>query len=310
MFLNIPRDKRKLKGGNIGSCAQLVHYLEKENRIFKPEYPEQWFNGLGSGYAPYEIKNKIDQNRARLSDRDAKFFLVNISPSTKEIRHLKALYGEQGAKDQLKAFAIKVMDEYARNFNKQKLNGNEDLLWFAKLENHRYYTYDDKEVINGTAKRGEVKPGEQMHIQVIVSRKDITNKIKISPNTNHTGQNKKVSSKLGEFNSIAFKNSGERVFDKMFGFSRPLGDTFQYVNAQVNGTLAERMVMQEELLRTKQAGYVPKKDQSFEIGNPAQKDSATLLETLLAKPDFDPTPIVKRKKKRKKGAGQESGLSF
>lgn len=310
MFLSIPKDKRKLKGGNIDSCAQLVHYLEKENRIYKPEYPEQWFNGLGSGYAPYEIKNKIDRNRARLSDRDAKFFLVNISPSTKEIRHLKALYGEQGAKDQLKAFAIKVMDEYARNFNKQKLNGNEDLLWFAKLENHRYYTFKDDEVAKGTAKRGEAKPGEQMHIQVIVSRKDITNKIKISPNTNHTGRKTKVSSKLGEFNMNAFRSSGERVFDEMFGFSRPLTDTFQYANTRAKGRLVDRLALQGELTRAKQLDHEPAKDQRVEKDSPAQKDAPTLLEALLAKPDFDPAPSVKRKKKRKKGIGHQSEISF
>ncbi len=33
-------------------------------------------------------------------------------------------------------------------------------------------------------KKGDVKPGEQMHIQIIVSRKDESNSIKLSPLNN------------------------------------------------------------------------------------------------------------------------------
>lgn len=310
MFLNIPNVKDKIKGGNRGSSGQLVHYLEKENRIYKPESPEQWFNGMGSGYMPYEVKNRIDQNKAKLCEKDDKFFLLNISPSQKEIIHLKALYGEQGAKDRLKAFAVKVMDEYAKNFNKENLSSNEGLLWFAKLENHRYYAYDDQEVKNGTAKRGDVKPGEHMHVQVIVSRKDIANKIKLSPLTNHTGRNKKISSKLGEFNMKAFKGSGERIFDEMFGFSRPITDTFRYANAQVNGNLSERIASQEEKHSEQVVHGLSSKYPSLKVGSPVKSDTSTLLELLLANPDFDPAPALKRKKKRKKGAQQQSELSF
>ncbi|MBB6271896.1 hypothetical protein HDF26_002353 [Pedobacter cryoconitis] len=312
MFLNITDSEKKEKGGNRGSCGELVHYLEKENRLYKPAYPEQWFNGIGSGYMPYEVRNRIDRNKAKLCKNEAKFFLLNISPSQKEIAHLKKMYGEQGAKDQLKAYSIKIMDEYARNFKRAKVNDNEDLLWFAKLENHRYYTHKDKEVKNRTAKRGEPKPGEQMHVQIIVSRKDITDTIKLSPGTNHDGHNKKISSKMGEFNKVAFKNSGERVFDELFGFTRPLTDTFHYANTMVKGGLAERLALREEQRIAEQATDGFSKDHSLEF-SPADRMKAngtSLLEVLLAKPDFDASPAIKRKKKRKKGSQQQSELSF
>ncbi|NQX38415.1 hypothetical protein SAMN05421820_101435 [Pedobacter steynii] len=308
MFLNITDSEKKDKGGNRGSCGELVHYLEKENRIYKLLNPEQWFNGIGSGYAPYEVRNRIDENKAKLCKNEAKFFLLNISPSQKEIAHLKKMYGEQGAKDQLKSYAIKIMDEYARNFKRAKVNDNRNLLWFAKLENHRYYRHNDKEVKNGTAKRGDLKPGEQMHIQVIVSRKDITDKIKLSPGTNHDGHNKKISSKMGEFNRVAFKNSGEQVFDEMFDFSRPLTDTFRYANTLANGGLAEKLALREEKGKMDQAS----RDLGLELKSLVKMDvnTSTLLEVLLAKPDFDPVPALKKKKKRKKGAQQQSELSF
>lgn len=313
MFLNITNSEKKEKGGNKGSSGQLVHYLEKENRIFKPEHPEQWFNGMGCGYEPIQIRNQLDQNKAKLGRDDAKFFLINISPSQKEIAHLKSLYGEPGAKDQLRAYAIKVMDEYARNFKRKGINGNQDLLWFAKLENHRYYSYKDKEVKNGTAKRGDLKPGEQMHIQVIVSRKDITNKIKLSPENNSDGKNKDHSKRMGEFNRIAFKESGERLFDEFFNFTRPVSDTFRYANAQANGGLADRLAMQEKkTMHDENSNLNPSKSQGLEFDRSADRvtDNTSLLAVLLAKPDFDPAPALKKKKRRRKGILQQSELSF
>jgi spore coat protein CotH len=56
---------------------------------------------------PYEVVSKIDNNIAKLGRDDAKFFLVNISPSQKEIAFLKKQYGEDGAKEQMKEFAVR-----------------------------------------------------------------------------------------------------------------------------------------------------------------------------------------------------------
>jgi hypothetical protein len=313
MFLNITDSEKKEKGGNKGSSGQLIHYLEKENRLYKPEQPEQWFNGLGDDYEPIQIRNRLDQNKAKLGRDEAKFFLINISPSQKEIAHLKALYGEQGAKDQLKAYAVKIMDEYARNFKRKGINGNQDLLWFAKLENYRYYSYKDKEVKNGTAKRGDPKLGEQMHIQVIVSRKDITNKIKLSPANNSDGTNEEHSRRMGEFNRTVFKESGERVFDELFNFTRPFSESFRYANAQANGGLADRLAIREEKRREEQKTNLnTTKSHALEFGHSIDitTDDTTLLEKLFARPDFEPSPALKRKKKRKKGMLQQSELSF
>src|SRR3546814_7003453 len=104
----------------------------------------------------------------------------------------------EGAKEKLKAYAKKVMDEYARNFKRPGINSSKDLLWFAKLENHRYYRYKDPEVKKGLKKRGEPTEGEQMHAQVIVSRKDISHKIKISPHTTSCVRNDRNSKKMGQ----------------------------------------------------------------------------------------------------------------
>ena len=237
MFINITDSK---EANNKGSSSGLVHYLEKENRIDHKQQPEYWFNGQQVRIEPYQVMRTIDNNIAKLGKEDAKFFLVNISPSQKEIAFLKEQYIEDGAKEQMKGFAVRVMDAYARNFNRDGVNGHEDLVWFAKLENYRYYNHKDPEVKQGLKQRGDRKAGEQMHVQVIVSRKDATNKVKLSPMNTSRGKNAEHSKKMGQFDRLAFKQSGESLFDSLFDFDRQFKDTLAYANVQKNGKLFQR----------------------------------------------------------------------
>lgn len=238
MFINISDRK---EAANKGSSSGLVHYLEKENRFDKKSEPEYWFNGRQVNIDPHLVMRTIDNNIAKLGKADAKFFLVNISPSQKEIAFLREQYGDDGVKEQLKGFAVRVMDAYAQNFKREGVNSHEDLIWFAKLENYRYYSYNDPEVKQGLKKRGDRKEGEQLHVQVIVSRKDATNTIKLSPMNTSRGSNEEHSKKMGQFDRVAFKQSGEGLFDSLFEFDRQLKETMAYVNAQKNGSLDDRL---------------------------------------------------------------------
>lgn len=237
MYINITDSKT---ADNKGSSGQLVNYLEKENRLNPMQEPERWFNHQDQVYEPYEVRTAIDGNIGKLGKDDAKFFLINISPSQKELRHLKESYGEQQMPLRLKEFTVKVMDEYARNFNRAGVNSSRDLVWFAKVENHRYYTHNDREVKQGLKKRGELKQGDQQHIQVIVSRKDLTNKIKLSPMNTSRGKNIEHSKKMGQFDRLAFKQCGETLFDRQFNFNRELRDALAYSNIKSNGTIEQR----------------------------------------------------------------------
>ena len=84
-----------------------------------------------------------------------------------------------------------------RIFKRNGIKSHEDLVWFSKLENDRYYSYNDPEVKQGLKKPGERKQGEQLHIQVSVSRKDATNTIKLSPMNTSRGRNEEHSKKWG-----------------------------------------------------------------------------------------------------------------
>jgi hypothetical protein len=315
MYINITDSET---ADNKGSSGNLVHYLDKENRSDLEKTPEFWFNGQHNNISSHEAKQALDWNIAKLSKTDAKFFLVNISPSQKEIAFLKEKYGEHGVKEQLKAYAASVMDEYALNFKRPGIESNKDLLWFGKLENHRYYTHKDPEVKQGIKKRGERKPGEQMHIQVVVSRKDITNKIKLSPMNKSRGKNNEHSKKMGQFDRSAFKSSGERIFDEKFSFERGFTETFKYVNAQKKGNLEQRMAVHagQYNQQSEQKAHSSEKRQQTKVKNSAisqrsgksnlkSPENGQFLKLALDKYSPDVAFNTPRKKKRRKANDQQ-----
>lgn len=319
MYINITDSET---ANNKGSSSELVSYLEKENRLCNKQEPESWFNHNSQHIEPFEVRRAIDGNIARLCKTDAKFFLINISPSQKELNFLKERFGAAGVKDQLKRYAEKVMDEYARNFKRTGINSAKDLIWFGKVENYRYYGYKDKEVLEGVKKCGERKEGEQMHIQMIVSRKDATNKIKLSPMNNSKGKNEGHSKKLGQFHRVVFKQSGETVFDQFFHFDRQLKDTMAYANIHKNGNLkqkeqlsalefgAERNYhsksMANDLAKEVAADVFQSTSDMFQsIGKTACEFLEILLEPVYHPgPDINPAEEAEKRRIRRKGQSQ------
>ena len=321
MYINITDNK---EASNKGSSGGLVNYLEKENRTEELKQTELWFNGNRQNVEAYEVRRALDGNNAKLGRNEAKFFLINISPSQKELEHLRKSVRDPDMKNVLKAYTEKVMDEYARNFRRPGINSNKDLLWFGKVEHSRYFGHKDKEVKDGSRKRGEKKPGNQMHIQVIVSRRDISNKIKLSPMNSSKGRNAEHSKKMGQFDRMAFKQCGETLFDEQFGFERNLKDTLAYANILKNGTLQQREQL-DVLLEGAANSYESKsvandlahdvaKGLFSSVGDMLQvtgKSVGEFLEVLIA-PVYFPDNAVdtveeaekrRRKKSRKQGQG-------
>lgn len=79
-----------------------------------------------------------------------------------------------------------------------------------------------------------------MHVQVIVSRKDASNGIKLSPLNNSKGINAEHSQKVGQFDKVAFKQATESLFDQTFGYDREIGETFRYANTLKHGSYEEK----------------------------------------------------------------------
>lgn len=221
-------------GSNAGSSGGLVEYLEKENKLKPEEKAELWFNQQRDDLRAYEVRQGIDGNTGKLKQHEAKFYLVNISPSQKELAHIG------NDPQRLKDYARGVMAEYAANF--QKGLGPDDVKWYGKVEYNRSYKWTDADVKQGLHQRGEPKAGPQMHVQIIVSRKDADNKRLLSPLTNHRGQGKSAAhgQKFGQFNRVEFKTRSEAVFDQQQGYKRDVQESFHYQNTMSHGTAQER----------------------------------------------------------------------
>lgn len=228
MFIKVinPKKDGKKRYNNTGSCIPLVNYLSKEDKA-KALDKELYFNHHRDRITSKEVISTIDNNSPLIGKKEAKFYSLVIAPRPDEMQHLK------NDKARLKAYVRDVMNIYAQNFNRK--NGNNknltgsDIVYFAKLEEYRYYKGTDSEVKEGKAKQGEPLPGDNTHIHIVVSRMDKTKTIKLSPLAN--------SKKL--FNRESFKLKSCEHFDKYYRYTGSGKELEKHIVMR-DGTIQER----------------------------------------------------------------------
>jgi hypothetical protein len=214
---------------NVGSSRQLVNYMEHEDmeRIANGDFAESFFNLVEDGIYKSEVIQKIDANIGQLMKTDAKFYAIHVSPSATELMQMGKTEKEQS--DAMKQYIREVfIPSYAKNFNKG-LDAN-DILFYGKIHFNRERS--DK--------------ASFMHCHLIVSRKDQSNKKKLSPLTNH--RNTKQGAIKGGFDRKNLFQQAELGFDKLFGYQRDLQETFVYCNTMKNGSIDEKLEIQEQYL--------------------------------------------------------------
>lgn len=254
------------KQGNSGSCAGLVDYLEKENKELKAgQQPEMWFGAERKDITPQEVINHIDRNKKGLSASSAKFFELDICPSSKELQHLQKITGgePEKMKDALKDYVTnQVMEQYARAAGKRgrvedprELSGK-DLTWYGKVEQNRYYKFNDPEVRAGQAQKGDIRKGQHMHAQIVVSAKTSDQQFAISPHsTELAGSIGKIKDNqvYKGFSRNQFKEASEKEWDKKTGYTRELTESFAYHKTMKTGTFQEKETMQQRAGAERQA---------------------------------------------------------
>ena len=206
------------KGQHTATVQPLVRYLEKEDRAC--EQPALFFDQTRSAVPSEEVIKGIDGNTKKLGRKDAKYFMLTISPSEKELRHI----GNDA--DKLRSFSRVVMEHYAAGF--QRGIQGQDLVYFGKIEYGRAFTSKDPAVRQGYVPAGTPKPGLQTHVHLIVSRKDKTGRLKLSPKTNHK---KNKGNFQGGFHRVKFFLSAEQSFDQLFAYPRLKHERFVYWQA-------------------------------------------------------------------------------
>ena len=101
----------KIQGGgngtyaNTGSCVAVTNYLQHEDleRMKKGEEVQPFFNQFRDYVSAREVTFKIDNNKAKLSRTDAKFYVITVSPSEKELRCMGGTPQERAEALQYKA---------------------------------------------------------------------------------------------------------------------------------------------------------------------------------------------------------------
>lgn len=227
---------------NAGSCRNLANYLEHEDleRMEAGEYIEGFFNLNQNNLYKSQVIKDIDCNIGQLLKTDAKFFAIHISPSQTELQQMGTTRQEQA--DSMRRYIREVfMPEYAENFNKDLTA--DDIKFYAKIHFDRKSTRSkqtDHNDENTQSEENENKPPtNNMHCHIIVSRKDQSNKKKLSPLTNH--KNTKKGKVKGGFDRTVLFQKAEKGFDKLFNYNRPLTESFNYYNTMRNGTIQEQI---------------------------------------------------------------------
>lgn len=211
---------------NAGSSRRLTAYLEHEDmeRMEQGIYTEGFFNLMEDNLYKSQVVKDIDNNKAQLLKTDAKFYAIHVSPSEEELKAMGSIEQEQA--EAMKRYIREVViPEYAKNFNKGL--SAEDIKFYGKIH------FD----------RSRSNNPNNMHCHLIVSRKDQSNKIKLSPLTNHR-ETKKGAIKGGFDRSNLFQ-SVEQGFDRLFNYDRQLTETFEYCNTMKNGSIADQLKMQQ-----------------------------------------------------------------
>ncbi|MGR5592239.1 DUF5712 family protein [Bacteroides thetaiotaomicron] len=211
---------------NTGSSRQLANYLEHEDleRMEKGLYTEGFFNLKEDNIYKSKVIKDIDSNIGQLLKTDAKFYAIHVNPSESELRAMGNTEQEQA--EVMKRYIREVfIPEYAKNFNKELLA--EDIKFYGKIH----------------FSRGRSNNKLNMHCHLIVSRKDQSNKKKISPFTNH--KNTKKGTVKGSFDRKNLFQQAEQGFDKLFGYQRQLTESFEYYNTMKNGSISKQLNMQE-----------------------------------------------------------------
>ena len=231
---------------NTGSSRQLASYMEHEDleRMEKGIYTDGFFNLADDDIYKSKVIKDIDGNIGQLLKTDAKFFAIHISPSENELQAMGNT--EQEKAEAMKRYIREVfIPEYAKNFN--KVLSASDIKFYGKIHFDR--NRSDNEL--------------NMHCHLIVSRKDQANEKKLSPLTNHKNTNK--GTVTGGLVRVNLLQQAEQGFDKLFSYNRQLSESFEYSNTMKNGSIDDKLKMQEqELKEPKQYFTGEKKKEIFQ----------------------------------------------
>lgn len=247
---------------NSGSSRQLANYMEHEDleRMEKGIYIDGFFNLINDNINKSHVIKDIDSNIGQLLKTDAKFYAIHVSPSENELRAMGNTEQEQ-AKAMKRYIREVFIPEYAKNFKKE-LSAS-DIKFYGKIHFDRSRSDNDL----------------NMHCHLIVSRKDQTNKKKLSPLTNH--KSTKAGIVKGGFDRVNLFQQAEQEFDKLFNYDRQQSEAFDYHNAMKNDSIFEQLKLQQQEIQSSERKIGINQENLFSINleNKRTKSQTSCIDT-------------------------------
>lgn len=145
-----------------------------------------------------------------------------------KIEHHRSFKGTDIQVQENQSFASKILTlkNDIRKIEHRELTGNIKKLEqkIRVLERTAPHQQNGKRIIQGMKKEGN-----QSHIHIIVSRKDTTNSISLSPGSKYKASEVKMYGKIIKrgFDRDAFFSKVEKTFDSTFGYKRNYAESYQ-----------------------------------------------------------------------------------
>ncbi|MBQ0769199.1 MAG: mobilization protein [Bizionia sp.] len=227
--------------GNEISAEEVVKEIDGNTTKLKKKEPK--FYSITVSPSKYELK-RLQNNREDLKtytreimkDYVASFNReINGRPITiddikyyAKIEHQRTFKGTDIQIKENQPFATKILQlkNDIRKIESGTIEGNikHKEKEIAKLEKHAPHQQSGKRIVQGMA-----KDGNQSHIHIIVSRKDASNSVSLSPGSKHKASEVEMHGKNVKrgFDRDKFFEKAEKTFDKTFGYKRNFAETYK-----------------------------------------------------------------------------------
>ncbi|MFH1321910.1 MAG: DUF5712 family protein [Bacteroidota bacterium] len=259
-IIDKPSQKGNVAYDNKGKSDRLVNYLSSKKQ--KMSSDDEYFNDQKNNLSKEEVKDMINNNVKGLRADETKFISVSINPSYDELEHIK------NDKEKMRKFVRECMENYAKNFLKKRGIKPRDVVWAGLMHEYRFFSGQDeklskqvnnlkqnglkvKDISNavnsgrkktkikesdirlfyniGEVKQGDIKPGNNMHAHVIISKRNRDMTKTLTP----------LVSKI-KFNIINWQGNNEETFDRLFKYSRDQSSYIKYLVKNI-GYLSEKI---------------------------------------------------------------------
>ena len=145
-----------------------------------------------------------------------------------KVEHQRTFKGTDFQVKENQPFATRILQLKTdiRNIQEGRAEGNIKKMKkeIAKLEGQAPHQQNGKRIVQGMA-----KDGNQSHIHIIVSRKDVSNRFSLSPGSKYKASNVKLNGETVKrgFDRDKFFEKAEKTFDKTFGYKRNFAETYK-----------------------------------------------------------------------------------